>query len=102
MKLSKQFKKKISLAVVRIKAEDIEINWNLPYIIEPPSYGTGTGFFIDLKGTILTCAHVVNGAKNVYIEIPSIDSKKHLCKVLSICPEFDLAIIKTLCYPVRG
>ena len=98
MKLSKQFKKKISLAVVRIKAEDIEINWNLPYIIEPPSYGTGTGFFIDLKGTILTCAHVVNGAKNVYIEIPSIDSKKHLCKVLSICPEFDLAIIKTLDY----
>ena len=98
MKLSKQFKKKISLAVVRIKAEDIEINWNLPYIIEPPSYGTGTGFFIDLKGTILTCAHVVNGAKNVYIEIPSIDSKKHLCKVLSICPEFDLAIIKTIDY----
>ena len=98
MKLSKQFKKKISLAVVRIKAEDIEINWNLPYIIEPPSYGTGTGFFIDLKGTILTCAHVVNGAKNVYIEIPSIDSRKHLCKVLSICPEFDLAIIKTIDY----
>ena len=98
MKLSKQFKKKISLAVVRIKAEDIEINWNLPYIIEPPSYGTGTGFFIDLKGTILTCAHVVNGAKNLYIEIPSIDSNKHPCKVISICPEFDLAIIKTINY----
>ena len=81
MKLSNKFKKKINLSVVRIKAEDIDINWNLPYIIEPPSTGVGTGFFIDSEGTILTCAHVVNGAKNLYIEIPSKDSNKYSCKI---------------------
>ena len=64
--------KKINNAVVRIIAEDIDINWRLPYLLEEPMKGQGTGFFIDNKGHILTCAHVVNGAKNIIIEIPNI------------------------------
>ena len=75
-------------------AEYIVVNYELPYLYESPGYGQGTGFFIDKNGTILTCAHVVSGSKNLYIEIPSVSNKKYACHVVAICPTFDIAIIK--------
>ena len=90
--------KKINNAVVRIIAEDIDINWRLPYLLEEPMKGQGTGFFIDNKGHILTCAHVVNGAKNIIIEIPNIGSDKYECDIIGICPQFDIALLKTKKY----
>ena len=93
--ISKKIKDHINKCVVRINAEIISININIPYELETPSKGQGTGFFIDKKGLILTCAHVVDNAKNIYIEIPNISSKKYLCSIIYICPEFDIALIKT-------
>jgi len=98
MEIDNKFKKKINNCVVRIIAEDIDINWKLPYLTEEPSKGQGSGFFIDTLGHILTCAHVVNYAKNVYIEIPSIGSDKYQCDIIGICPEFDIALLKTKIY----
>jgi S1-C subfamily serine protease len=98
MKINNKLKEKINNSVVRIIAEDISINWHMPYMSEEPSKGQGSGFFIDLKGHILTCAHVVNGSKNLYIEIPSLGSEKHECTVVGICPHFDIALLKTKKY----
>ena len=92
---SKKITKNINYSIVRIIAESINLNWKIPYLIEDLTLSQGTGFFIDNKGTIITCAHVIDGAKNLYIEIPSINSNKYECEVISICPSFDLAIIKT-------
>ena len=88
---------KIKYAVVKIIAENKNINWQLPYEQETPNVGRGTGFFIDKSGYILTCAHVVDGAKNLYIEI-SDSSDKHFCDVIGICTEFDIALLKTIKY----
>ena len=93
--ITKELKKYINKSIVRITAEVIEININIPYELETPQKGQGTGFFINNKGLILTCAHVVDAAKNIYIEVPNISSKKYLCHIISICPEFDLALIQT-------
>jgi len=98
MDIDIKFKTKINNCVVRIIAEDISINWKLPYLYEQPNKGQGTGFFIDIDGHILTCAHVVNSAKNVYIEIPSLTSEKIHCKIIGICPDFDIALLKTIDY----
>ena len=98
MEINNLFKKKINSCVVRIIAEDIDINWKLPYLIEEPSKGQGSGFFIDNLGHILTCAHVVNYAKNVYIEIPALGSEKYQCDIIGICPHFDIALLKTKLY----
>jgi serine protease Do len=98
MKVNNKFKKKINKSVVRIIAESIDINWKLPYLIEEPLKGQGTGFFIDNIGHILTCAHVVNSAKNVYIEIPNISNDKYYCDIIGICPSFDIALLKTKYY----
>lgn len=101
MKIKESIKKIINSSVVRIIAESIDINWNLPYLIDEPSKGQGTGFFIDKHGHILTCSHVVDGAKNIYIEIPSLGNEKYNCKIIFICPEFDIALIKTVDYHSR-
>lgn len=98
MKLNNNFKKKINKCVVRIIAEDININWNIPYLLEEPYSVQGTGFFINSNGIILTCAHVVDCSKNLYIEIPFLGSDKYRCEVISIVPKFDIAIIRCLEY----
>lgn len=98
MKIKENFKKTINSSVVRIIAESIDINWNLPYLIKEPSKGQGTGFFIDKEGHILTCAHVVDGAKNIYIEIPSLGGEKYRCNIIFISPTFDIALLKTIDY----
>ena len=40
---------KIKYAVVKIIAENKNINWQLPYEKETPHVGRGTGFFIDKR-----------------------------------------------------
>jgi len=97
MKIDNKFKNIINNSVVRIVAESIDINWKIPYLLNEPKSGQGTGFFIN-ESCIVTCAHVVDHAINLYIEIPEIDSTKYECTILSICPEFDIALIKTKKY----
>lgn len=94
MKIDDKIKKLINKTVVRVIAEDVSINWSIPYLINEPLKGQGTGFFINEKGDILTCAHVVNGARNVYIEIPSLGNDKYDCTIIAICPVFDIAMIR--------
>ena len=98
MKIDNNFKKKINKCVVRIVSEVIDINWNIPYLLEEPYTVQGTGFFINSKGDILTCAHVVDSSKNLYIEIPFFGSDKYKCEVVTIIPQFDIALIKCLDY----
>jgi S1-C subfamily serine protease len=81
-------------SVVRIVADNIIIDWYAPYQISASSVGSGTGFFIDNEGHILTCAHVIANANNVLIEIPQHGLKKFQCDVLGICPDIDLALLK--------
>ena len=96
-------KKKINKCVVRIIADDININWNIPYLYEEPSKGQGTGFFVNInkESYIITCAHVVNSSKNIYIEIPSLGSEKYECNIVSIVPDFDIAILKCNQYKTK-
>ena len=97
MKINNKIKKNINNSVVRIIAEAININWNIPYIMENPQKGQGTGFFIKSE-YILTCSHVVDSAKNVYIEIPSIGIEKYQRDIVFICPHYDIALLKTKDY----
>lgn len=98
MKITESIEKKINKSVVRIYADKININWNIPFQMEIPSKGQGTGFFINNKGNILTCAHVVNGANRIYIEIPYLNNFKYKCEIVGICPQFDIALLKCIEY----
>lgn len=80
--------------IVRIVAHGPEFDFELPFKILGNSGGSGTGFFIDNEGHILTCAHVVSDASNVYIEIPNEGKKQYNAEILGVCPYFDLAVVK--------
>ncbi len=97
MKLKEELRKKIEDSTVRIKVESIEMNWNLPYQVGEIHSGSGSGFFIS-KNVILTCSHVIDGARNIYIEIPALDQRIMKVEVLGFSPKFDIALLKTLDY----
>ena len=91
-------KNNINKSVVRIFAEIISINPMIPFDSLPPKRSQGTGFFINNKGYILTCAHVVDSAVNIIIDIPNLSTDKIKCEIIYIVPKFDIALLKTINY----
>lgn len=80
--------------IVRIVVHEAEFDFELPFRIKGNRVASGTGFFIDANGHILTCSHVVQSASHVYVEIPKEGKRQYKAHVLGICPHFDLAMIK--------
>ena len=55
--------------VVKIISPNIELNFLEPYKNKSNNLSHGSGFFIDNRGTILTCSHCVENTNKIYIEI---------------------------------
>jgi hypothetical protein len=72
-----------------------------PYAVSPKDKTAGTGFFIDARGHILTCAHVLGEATEVMVEIPSEGERQFKATVLGICPVFDLGLLRIEGYITR-
>ena len=96
--VSKHIPNDIYHTIVRIIVHTSEFDFELPFKIKGNSLSSGTGFFIDKHGHILTCSHVVEDASHVYIEIPNEGKKQYKAKVLGICPFFDIAVIQIIDY----
>ena len=62
------------------------------------SRSIGSGFFIDNQGHLLTCSHVVDDAMKIFIEIPNHGDEKIEVEVLGLCPDLDIALLKTINY----
>jgi len=85
-------------AIVRIISNNINIDIFNPYKVLSDDESIGTGFFINDRGYILTCSHVIEtGIKN-YINIPAMGKKQIPVEVHSICFDKDIAILKTIDY----
>ena len=56
--------------------------------------GTGTGFYIDNKGTLVTCYHVIEGATEIQIESSAGDYYS-VEKILGFDWNQDIAVLKT-------
>jgi S1-C subfamily serine protease len=87
--------------IVRIVVHEAVFDFELPFKIRGNRTASGTGFFIDKQGHILTCSHVVQNASHVYIEIPTEGKRQYTARVLGICPFFDLAVVKIEGYANR-
>ena len=59
---------------------------------EAPVHGQGSGFIISAEGTILTNAHVVDGADEVTVKLT--DKREFKAKVLGIDKASDVAVLK--------
>ena len=80
--------------VVRVEVDRLQIDWKLPFQRQNVRVVIGTGFFFDEKGHILTCAHVVEGAYRVLVQIPWKGTKMHVAKIKGVCPNFDIAVLQ--------
>ena len=89
---------KLALKTVKVISQQIKTDWIHPYRNKQTGKGIGSGFFIDLEGHILTCAHVVDDAVKIFVEIPNHGDEKIEVEVLGLCPNMDIALLKTKNY----
>ena len=88
----------LALKTVKVISQKIVPDWIHPYKNSNTSRSIGSGFFIDSEGHILTCSHVVDDAVKIFIEIPNHGDQKLEVEVLGLCPELDIALLKTINY----
>ena len=86
--------KKIYNSIVKIIPTHVLLDPLIPYNIIKQTKSVGAGFFIDNKGHILTCAHVVKNIIEIWIRIPDSGKKIYRASIKCVYPDFDLAIIK--------
>lgn len=80
--------------VVQIFSNIAELDLLQPYKAPTQGTSTGTGFFINEQGEIITNAHVVDEAKSVWVQIPSLGKSILDVDVISVNPEKDLALLQ--------
>ena len=85
---------KVRDTVVQIFSQIAEFDWQLPFRTPNQYSARGSGFFINAKGDIVTNAHVVDQAISAWIQIPSFGKRPIEVRILSICPERDLALLR--------
>lgn len=80
--------------VVQIFAHIAAINLLQPYVSPTIGASSGSGFFIDDQGHIITNAHVVDQAKGIWIQIPSLGKRIIDVEVVGVSPDRDLALLR--------
>lgn len=86
------------LSVVKILVDNIDFDWYKPYKTSSDYQSSGSGFFIDDMGTILTCFHVIEGSLKVWVTIPEMGKKRIEVDILSVCPQSDIALLRVKKY----
>ena len=80
--------------VVQIFSQVAEVDLLQPY--KTPTQGTasGSGFFINGDGDLITNAHVLDQASAVWIQIPSLGKRILDVEVVGVSPERDIALLR--------
>ncbi len=89
-----ELQQKAKDTVVQVFSQIAEIDLLQPYRTPNQGQGFGSGFFISDSGKIITNWHVVNNARSVWIQIPSLGKRIIDVNVIGVCPERDLALLQ--------
>ena len=81
--------------ICKIIAYNVVHDWYAPFRSPYENQSIGSGFFINNQGYILTCSHVVEDAIKLEITIPKLGKKKYNAEIISISPDYDIALLKT-------
>jgi len=85
---------RITDTVVHVLTQVAELDLLQPYKT-PNQYSTsGSGFFINDQGDFITNAHVVDQAKGIWIQIPSLGKQLLDVDVIGVSPERDVALVR--------
>jgi len=81
-------------AIVKIQANYSVKSVTEPYKITSQNWRTGSGFFFDEKGHILTNYHVIRQTKTAIVRIPRFGEKDFIVTVKSVYPDLDIALLE--------
>lgn len=84
----------IQNTVVQVWSQIAKFNWREPYKAPDQFQTSGSAFFINEYGDMLTNFHVIDEAKSIYINIPSLGRRPLEVEVIGVCPETDIALMK--------
>lgn len=85
---------KVKDTVVQVFSQVAAIDLLQPYKTPAQGQATGTGFFINADGEIVTNAHVVDQARAIWIQIPSLGKQQIDVEIVGVSPERDLALLR--------
>lgn len=80
--------------VVQVFSQLAEFDWLQPFKTPRQGQGTGTAFFVNDSGELITNAHVVNQARSVFIQIPSLGKIPIEVDVVGVSQERDIALLR--------
>lgn len=80
--------------VAQVIAQVAQFDLLEPYKTPAQGQVAGSAFFINEQGELITNAHVVNQAKAVFIQIPSLGKRRLEVDVIGISPDRDLALLR--------
>lgn len=89
----RSIQERVKDTVVQVFAHIAEVDFLQPYKTPAQYTATGSAFFINEKGDLITNAHVVNQAKAVWIQVPSLGKRIIDVAVVGISPERDIALL---------
>ncbi|MCL4380118.1 trypsin-like peptidase domain-containing protein [Candidatus Dependentiae bacterium] len=81
-------------AVVQVFTQHAQFNWLQPYKTPDQVASSGSGFFINEEGDLITNAHVVDEAMAISIQIQSLGKEMLDVTIVGFCPERDLALLR--------
>jgi len=94
IELWRPIQEQVKDTVVQVFAQVAEVDLLQPYN-SPQQYSrSGTGFFINDKGELVTNAHVINQALAIWIQIPSLGRRLIDVTLVGMIPERDLALLQ--------
>ncbi|HXW86182.1 MAG TPA: trypsin-like peptidase domain-containing protein [Candidatus Bathyarchaeia archaeon] len=85
---------KVKDTVVQVFSLVAAIDLLQPYKTPAQGTVTGSGFFINDSGDIITNAHVIAQAKSVWIQIPSFGKRIIDAEVVGMSPDRDIALLR--------
>ncbi len=80
--------------VVQVFAQIAEYDLLQPYHTPHQYSAFGSGFFINAEGDLITNAHVINQARSVWIQIPSLGRRIIDVEVVGMTPDRDIALLR--------
>lgn len=85
---------KVKDTVVQVISQIARVDLLQPFKSPAQHTAYGSAFFINDEGDLVTNAHVVNQAKSIWIQIPSLGKQIIDVEIIGISPERDLALLR--------